>query len=142
MQARTPMAVTDPLISHVLSHRLRGFDRRESTRLGLEVGLKAGVRQAEFDVRFTRDGYPVAWHDPFFRADDGTWNYIDEWELSALRAQKNLAQLATLEDMFACFREFRSPDSLLHVDVKVGGRETIIRDTIDRFGILANIVLV
>jgi len=136
------MADTEALAGRVLSHRLRGFDRRESTRRGLELGLKAGIRHAEFDVRVTRDGHPIAYHDPFFRADDGTWQYIDEWDLAALRGQQSLSPLATLEDMCACFGEFGRPDSFLHVDVKVGGQEALIRDTIDRFGLLAHIVLV
>lgn len=134
--------MADALTGRILSHRLRGFDRCESTRRGLELGLKAGIHHAEFDVRFTRDGHPVAYHDPFFQADDGRWSYIDEWDLAALRGQRNLSELATLEDMCACFQEFRGPDSLLHVDVKEGGREGLIRDTIERFGLLADVVLV
>lgn len=136
------MTPTDGLIGRLLSHRLRGFDRWESTRLGLERGLIAGVRHAEFDIRFTRDGHPVAYHDPFFKADDGTWNYVDEWDLAMLRTQQALAQLATLEDMCACFAAFRSPPALLHIDVKVAGYEAVIHDTIAKFGLLSCTVLV
>ncbi len=136
------MTPTDARIDRLLSHRLRGFDRWESTRLGLERGLMAGVRHAEFDVRVTRDGHPIAFHDPFFKADDGTWNYVDEWDLEALRAQQALSHLATLEEMCACFAAFRSPDAVLHVDVKVGGYEAVIHKTIEKFGLLSNVVLV
>jgi Glycerophosphoryl diester phosphodiesterase family len=136
------MTPADGLIGRLLSHRLRGFDRWESTRLGLERGLVTGVRHVEFDVRVTRDGCPVAYHDPFFKADDGTWCYVDEWDLTALRAQQALGQLATLEEMCACFAAFRSPHALLHVDVKVAGHEGVIHDTIAKFGLLPHTVLV
>jgi hypothetical protein len=135
------MVPTDGLIARLLSHRLRGFDEWESTRLGLERGLSAGAHHVEFDVRATRDNHLVAHHDPFFEAGDGTWHYIDEWDLATLRAQ-HLSQLATLEEMCGCFAAFRSPNALLHVDVKVGGHEAVIRDTIARFGLLPHTVLV
>jgi len=132
----------DNSVGRLLSHRLRGFDRWDSTCLGLERALIAGVRQTEFDVRFTRDGHPVAYHDPLFKADDGSWHYVDEWDLEALRAQAAFSQLATLEEMCACFANFRSPQARLHVDVKVGGYESLIHDTIAKFGLLSNAVLV
>jgi hypothetical protein len=126
----------------LLSHRLRGFDERESTRLGLERALTAGIRNFEFDVRLTGDGQAIAWHDPLFRADDGSWQYIADWDLAALRAQQSLAGLATLGEMCACFREFRTPGALLHVDMKTEGCEAAIRDTIDGCGVLPEVVLV
>ncbi len=126
----------------LLSHRLRGFDGQESTRLGLERALIAGVRNCEFDVRFTRDGHPVAYHDPLFKANDGSWQYIDTWDFAALRTQEAFDQVATLEDMLACFVEFRRPRAVLHVDVKVGGHEEVIHDTIAKFGLIRDVVLV
>jgi len=132
----------DDLNRRLLSHRLRGFDQCESTRLGLEHGLQAGVRNVEFDVRVTRDGCPIAYHDPFFKADDGRWCYVDDWDLAALRKQQALRQLATLEEMCACFATFRPPHALLHVDVKVVGHEAVIHDTIAKFGLLPDTVLV
>ena len=129
-------------VGRLLSHRLRGFDEWDSTQLGLQRALEAGVRNAEFDVRFTRDGQAVAYHDPLFRANDGAWHFVDEWELAALRTQAAFPHLATLEEMCACFAEFRSADALLHVDIKVGGQETVIHDTIAGFGLLPHVVIV
>ena len=136
------MTYIDNRTARLLSHRLRGFDRRDSTRLGLEHALIAGVRQVEFDIRFTRDGKPVAYHDPIFKADDGKWHYINEWELSALCAQGAFWQLATLEEMCACFKTFQSPGTLLHLDVKAEGYESVVHEIITRFGLLSNVVLV
>jgi glycerophosphoryl diester phosphodiesterase len=126
----------------LLSHRMRGFDDRESTARGLERALTVGVRNCEFDVRFTRDGHAVAWHDPLFRADDGTWQYIADWDLHALRGQKAMSELATLEEMCRCFRKFRGPEALLHVDVKTEGGELAIRNTLAETGALPDVVLV
>src|SRR5579864_4824918 len=119
------MTPPEGLIGRLLSHRLRGFDRWDSTRLGLEHGLVAGVQHVEFDVRISRDGSLVVHHDPFFKADDGTWCLIRDWDLAALRAQQALGRLATLEEMCACFAAFRSPHALMHVDVKIGGHEAV-----------------
>lgn len=136
------MKPADNLLDHLLSHRLRGFDRWESTRLGLERGLKVGVRNVEFDVRFTSDRCPIAYHDPFFRTDDRSFGYVDEWSLEALRRQQALAHLATLQDMCVCFAAFRQADALLHVDVKVSGHEEVIYDTLAKSGVLPNSILV
>lgn len=136
------MTPRDSLIDHLLSHRLRGFDQVESTRRGLEEGLRAGVRHVEFDVRFTEDGCPVVYHDSVFMTDNGGTNYIDEWRLAALRSQRRLSHMATLEDMCKCFADFQAPDAHLHVDVKVSGQESVIHETIAKFGLLANSVLV
>jgi len=136
------MTPREILNERLLSHRLRGFDERESTRLGLERALLSGVRNVELDVRVSRDGCPVAYHDPFFKADDGTWCYVDDWDLAALRRQQALRQLATLEEMCACFARLRAPDAVLHVDLKTVGNEAIVHETIAKFGLLPHIVLV
>ena len=136
------MTPREILNERLLSHRLRGFDGQESTRLGLERALLAGVRNVEFDVGVSRDGCPVAYHDPFFRADDGTWRYVDDWDLAALRKQRALRQLATLEEMCACFARLRVPHALLHVDLKAAGHEAAVHHTIKEFGLLPHTVLV
>lgn len=136
------MTLTEKRIEGLLSHRMRGFDRRDSTRLGLAHALNAGVRQVEFDVRFTRDGHPVAYHDPLFKANDGSWRYIHECDLAALRAQRSLSELATLDEMFAIFTDYRASEALLHVDVKVEGYESVVYETIRKFELLSNAVLV
>jgi hypothetical protein len=132
----------DGLKDRLLSHRLRGFDVRDSTCNGLERALAAGVHHVEFDVRVTGDGHPIAYHDPFFKADDGTWQYIDAWDLAALRAQQVMKGLATLDEMCVCFAAHRGPDCWLHVDVKVAGHEQCIRDTLEKFQVLAETILV
>jgi Glycerophosphoryl diester phosphodiesterase family len=139
---KAAMTPRDDPLARLLSHRLRGFDQWESTRLGLERALLTGVRNVEFDVRVTRDGHPIAYHDPFFKADDGAWCFVDDWDLAALRSQQAMRHLATLEEMCDCFATFRSPHALFHVDVKVVGHEAVIHDTIAKFGLLPHTVLV
>ena len=104
------MTPRDDLIARLLSHRLRRASTNGKARsLGLERGLLAGVRNVEFDVRVTRDGYPIAYHDPLFKADDGTWCFVDDWDLAALRHQQAMRHLATLEEMCDCFATFAQP---------------------------------
>jgi hypothetical protein len=130
------------LDGRLLSHRLRGFDTVDGTRRGLDRALVAGVRHVEFDVRFTRDYHPVIYHDPFFFADDNSRRNVDAWDLAKLRAEDSMRQLATLDELCACMADHGRRDVLMHVDLKVAGREELIRDTIMRYGLLDQTVLV
>jgi glycerophosphoryl diester phosphodiesterase family protein len=132
----------DGLITKLLSHRLRGFDDFDSTRSGLERGLAAGARHVEFDVRFTADDHLIAYHDPFFRADDGAWHYVGEWKLADLRTQQTMSRLATLEEMCAAFADHGSADARIHLDMKVTGREEAVHAILAKFGLLPHAVLV
>lgn len=132
----------DGVRAKLLSHRLRGFDSMDGTRRGLAAALAVGVRHVEFDVRFTRDDHAVIHHDSFFTTDHGARRNIEDWSLSELRQQASLENLATLDDMCAGMAEHRQRDVLMHVDVKVAGREKAIYQTIAKHGLLQQTVLV
>lgn len=111
----------------LLSHRLRGFAEHESTLKGMHAALGAGVQHVEFDVRVTRDGTLIAYHDPYFQTDDGAWQQVDEWDLKDLHAQSRMRHVPTAADMVARFAADMTPQSFLHVDVKVVGQaDTLI----------------
>ena len=52
-------------ISHLISHRFRGFSKHENTIAGLTAALDFGVRHLEFDIRVARCGTPMIYHDEF-----------------------------------------------------------------------------
>lgn len=121
---------------------MRGFDVAESTARGLACALDEGVRHVEFDLRVTRDGQLVAFHDPSVKLDDGTWRYVDELSLTEMRQQSRCSNLATLDDMCRVFAENADKGSLLHIDVKIAGFETEIHEVLSSRGLLSRVVLV
>jgi len=51
----------------ILSHRLRGFGKYESTIESLEVAIKENVEMIEFDARYTKDNQIIIYHDSVIR---------------------------------------------------------------------------
>jgi glycerophosphoryl diester phosphodiesterase len=48
----------------LLSHRAKGFDRSDSSVVGIAAALQQGVKHVEIDLQATSDGVLVAHHDP------------------------------------------------------------------------------
>lgn len=126
----------------VLSHRLRGFAPIESTLDGMTAALAAGVRHVEFDARVTRDGALIAYHDPIFQADDGSWQQVEAWGREALVGQRRMRHVPTVAEMVARFAVGRTPRSRLHVDMKVAGQEDALLAILQSAGVREQTVLV
>ena len=54
-----------PKFDQLISHRFRGFSYRENTIKGLMNALDLGVQVLEFDIRVTRCGTPIIYHDEY-----------------------------------------------------------------------------
>ena len=52
-------------IDALISHRFRGFAKRENTLEGLKAALDFGVVNLEFDVRVAACGTPMIYHDEY-----------------------------------------------------------------------------
>ena len=52
-----------PTLTQLVSHRFRGFSPHENTIQGLNAALDFGVAQVEFDIRVTKCGTPLIYHD-------------------------------------------------------------------------------
>jgi len=50
-------------LTQLISHRFRGFSEFENSIKGLNSALDYGVAQVEFDIRVTRCGTPLIYHD-------------------------------------------------------------------------------
>jgi glycerophosphoryl diester phosphodiesterase len=131
-----------PSRSLLLSHRLRGFDRHENTLAGLTAALAAGVLHVEFDARDTRDGVLVAVHDPVFKADDGSWQRVRDWEFEALRGQGTMRHICRVVDLVGAFAAAAGPEARLHVDIKVDGRVRELKHILETAGALERTILV
>lgn len=111
----------------LLSHRLRGFDRHETTALALRRALRCGVNFIELDTRHTRDGGVFLQH-----CSELGGAVFPRGNLAAMSTQqalqvryvgtpdRGLLSLQSCLDIFAGENRY---DSTLCIDIKDGGCE-------------------
>ena len=102
--------------------RLRGLRRlassapQENSLAAFEAALSQGCDGFEFDVRHTRDGRNVLWHDPKFRGRE-----IATSDFSQL-ANRDRSPLASLEEVLERFGH----RAHLDIELKVAGHEEAV----------------
>ena len=102
--------------------RLRGLRRlassapQENSLAAFEAALSQGCDGFEFDVRHTRDGRNVLWHDPTFRGRE-----IATSDFSQL-ADRDGSTLASLEEVLGQFGH----RAYLDIELKVAGHEKAV----------------
>ena len=110
--AKPYFAADGPL---ALAHRGFSLDGLENTLSAMEAALELGFRYLEIDVRTTRDGVVMVFHDERLeRVTDGTGRLADHSfaELSSVRVRGS-ERIPTLAEVLE-----RWPDVRLNVDVK------------------------
>lgn len=98
-----------------LSHRGFSRDGCENTLVAMEAAIDLGFRYLELDVRTTRDGVVVVFHDERLdRVTDGTGRVADHTfaELDAVRV-RGRERIPTLAEVLE-----RWPHARLNIDVK------------------------
>jgi glycerophosphoryl diester phosphodiesterase len=128
---------------HIQAHRGAGIARPENTLETFVTSWEMGVTP-EADLRTTRDGEIVCFHDPDFgrvvsNVDEGTklqgiedldWSKVHELEVGSFRGEQYAGQCVPLiADVFAKMRGKR--DRLLYLDVKsvdLDGLAKLVRD--------------
>lgn len=110
--AKPYLAVTGPI---ALAHRGFALDGRENTMSAMEAAVELGFRYLEIDVRTTRDGVVMVFHDEHLdRVTDGTGRVADHFhaELKSVRV-RGVERIPTLAEVLE-----RWPEVRLNVDVK------------------------
>jgi len=99
----------------VIAHRGFALDAPENTLLAFERALALGVTHLETDVRATRDGTPVLWHDETVERVGGLAARIADLTLDELRGIDlgTEQRVATLREALTAF-----PDARFNIDVK------------------------
>lgn len=118
------MAVT---LQNLISHRFRGFSEFENTVAGLTAALDRGAAQVEFDVRVTRCGTPLVYHDEHARGADGRFYHIHEI-LARDRHVRGaaFAHMPTLDSLLRAVADHPEKDTRLLIDIKDAGFEDMI----------------
>ena len=112
--------------SQLISHRFRGFSDYENTIDGLNAALDFGVEQVEFDVRVTRCGTPLIYHDEAALTATGELRPI----CSIMAGERDrlggaFAHMPTAEKLFEAAAEHRNKAKLL-IDMKDAGFEDML----------------
>lgn len=122
-------------LSQLISHRFRGFSPLENTIEGLISALNFGVAQVEFDIRVSRCGTPLIYHDEYAVSENGEIHKICEVMSRDLHNLGGVfAHMPTAEALFRAASTHPNKARLL-VDIKDAGFEDMLVALAMQFGI-------
>ncbi len=111
-------------IGALISHRFRGFAPYENTLKGLSAALDFGVQNLEFDVRMTKCGTPMVYHDEFAMDRDGNKHNLCDYKLCEYaRLGGTFARMPTLDALFSTVKVHKNRTAKLLIDIKDLGFE-------------------
>lgn len=129
-------------LSHLISHRFRGFGPYENTVESLNAALDWGVAQIEFDVRVTRCGTPLIYHDEAAPDKHGKMRAIcDVMASERVDLGGTFTLMPTVDDLFAAIAAHSSQATCL-VDMKDAGFEDMLVALAHLHGLIDRIVWV
>ena len=111
-------------IDALISHRFRGFSKRENTLEGLKAALDFGVVNLEFDVRVAACGTPVIYHDEYALDKDGKRLYLCDYKAASFQGLGGrFPYMPSLEDLLALVSAHANTKAKLLIDIKDYGFE-------------------
>ena len=114
-------------ISRLISHRFRGFAEEENTIAGLTAAMSRGVALLEFDIRVTRCGTPLIFHDEFAQDKNGKIRKIcDVMAKDLIQIGGRFATMPTAEDLLHAAGLHHNKQARLLIDIKDAGFEAEI----------------
>lgn len=114
-------------ITRLISHRFRGFSEIENTVAGLNAAMTFGVQLLEFDIRVTRCGTPLIYHDEFALDKQGRRHLIcDVMAKNLNELGGRFASMPTAEDLLNAAAKHSNQSARLLIDIKDAGFETEI----------------
>ncbi|GAB6281427.1 MAG: hypothetical protein STSR0008_01660 [Ignavibacterium sp.] len=131
----------------LISHRLRGFDDHDATRIGLMNAILSGIKYIEIDLRITKDKQIVINHDPHLKEHFNSSEFISKLTLDEIKNihYKNSdsnESILTLQELLALFNQYKKSDSFLFLDIKEYGLEENIISEITNRNLLNNIIII
>jgi len=129
-------------LSQLISHRFRGFSSYENTIEGLKNALDFGVKQVEFDIRVSRCGTPLIYHDEFALDQHTQKHYIcDIMARDRTALGSVFTYIPTADALFETAAKHSNKAKLL-VDMKDAGFEDMFVALAASHGILDRVVWV
>jgi len=130
-------------INSLISHRFRGFSKHENTLNGLNAALDFGVQIVEFDIRVSKCGTPLIYHDETAPDKMGKKRYISDVfakNLSAIGG--TFARMPTADVLFEAAKNHGSNSCQLLIDIKDFGFEEEINALVHLHGLESRAVYV
>ena len=130
-------------LSRLISHRFRGFSQFENTIAGLTAALDFGVLLLEFDIRVSKCGVPMIYHDEYAPDNRGAKTLLSD-VVAKDYAQRGgtFARMPTAEDLFKAVKEHPNTSARLLVDIKDAGFETEIHALVCLYGLQSRVTYV
>ncbi|HEU5169639.1 MAG TPA: glycerophosphodiester phosphodiesterase family protein [Gemmatimonadales bacterium] len=125
-------ALLDLSARPVIAHRGASADAPENTLAAFELAVRQGADALELDLRLSRDGVPVALHDPTLDRTTPLRGPVAAFTMVELEA----AGVPSLADVLAAF-----PRTPLLLDVKDAAAQTAVRDVLLARGAAARCVV-
>ena len=131
----------------VICHRGASEFAHENTLEAYRATFELGADGNEIDIRVTRDGVLVCFHDDMLDHLINAFGDVGDYDWSDLQAitfrrpgwQADLCRIPTLEEVFALHRD-RS--GLMHLDVKRPGLEPALAKLLDRMDLWDHVMAV
>ncbi len=120
----------------LISHRFRGFAERENTLEGMIAALDFGVQIIEFDIRVTKCGTPLIYHDEYAPDKNGKNRLLsDIFAKDLQQLGGTFAHVPTADSLFAAAATHRNKTCRLLIDIKDFGFEEEINALVHMFGL-------
>jgi len=114
-------------LSNLIAHRFRGFTQYENSLAGLKAALNFGVKQIEFDIRVTKCGTPLIYHDEYVLDKNGQIHHLKDIHASQLESLGGVfGHMPSAEDLFAAIAVHRHTDVKILIDMKDAGFEDML----------------
>jgi len=114
-------------LSNLIAHRFRGFAEYENSLAGLNTVLDFGVKLIEFDIRVTKCGTPLIYHDEYALDKDGKLHHVKDIRADERQALGGVfAHMPTAEALFAAIAAHDNKDAKLLIDMKDAGFEDML----------------
>ena len=113
--------------SRLISHRFRGFSPYENSLDGLRAALDFGVQKIEFDIRVTKCGTPLIYHDEHAKDAQGQSHMICDIMASDLSTLGGtFTHMPMASALFAAIAAHPNKSCELLIDMKDAGFEDML----------------
>ncbi|MES9831921.1 MAG: glycerophosphodiester phosphodiesterase family protein [Candidatus Thiodiazotropha sp. DIVDIV] len=138
------MTETKPLLSKLLSHRMRGYSNTEHAPSSFQHVGDYPISYFEVDTRVSCDGVIFIYHDPTFTDIKGGRHRLGELNSSKIRTLRHPdgEPIATLDQALYDFSKYSRPDQIFCIDIKDYGFESEHLDIVRSYNIEYKVVFV
>ena len=134
----------EPIMPLMITHRMRGFDKVESSIHGLKNALGSPFQGAEFDTRFSSDRRIFVNHDPDLVRFNGQRLLISSCtsdQLTSLKHPSTEKSIPSLREMLEIAATHKRTDFHICIDIKEHGQEQQIVTAIQEFGLADRVII-